>query len=116
MGRRKSNLDNLTEDYNKFHSSLKDMGYSQFERGIVYSGLALGMFVPPALMRYSVFPETSDNIDDLKYWALSVTINVMSSAILRGFPLAYSSGLGALGGIGVAFPLKKFRERKSEQN
>lgn len=111
MGREESNLDNLTNDYNKFHNSLKEIGYSQFERGIVYSGLALGMFVPPALMRYGVFPETTDNFDDLKYWALSVTFNVMSSAIFRGFPLAYSSGLGALGGICVAFPLKKFRER-----
>ncbi len=108
-----SNLDNLIEDYDKFHNSLKNLGYSQFERGIVYSGLAMGMFVPPALMRYSVFPDASDNFDDLKYWVFSVTINVMSSAILRGFPLAYSSGLGALGGIGVAFPLKKFRERKT---
>ncbi len=116
MEGKKSNLDNLTEDYNKFHNSLKDMGYSQIERGIVYSGLALGMFVPPALTRYGIFPETSDNLEDLKYWAFSVTINVMSSAILRGFPLAYSAGLGALGGIGVAFPLKKFRERNKEQN
>ncbi len=116
MEREKSNLDNLTEDYNHFHNSLKNMGYSQFERGIVYSGLALGMFVPPALTRYCIFPETSDNINDMKYWVLSVTLNVMSSAIFRGFPLAYSSGLGALGGIGIAFPLKKIRERNKSQN
>ncbi len=116
MERKKYSLDNLTKDYNKFHNSLKDIGYSSFERGIVYSGLAMGMFAPPALTRYGFFPETTNNLDDLKYWTLSVTINVMSSAILRGFPLTYSAGIGALGGICLALPLKKFRERKNEQN
>ena len=108
-------LSKLARDYNSFHNSLREMGYSSFEKGVIYTGLAFGMFAPVAAVRYLIFPETENAWADLGCWAASVAMNAMSSATLKGFPLVYTGGAGVLGGNLAAFTLKKLRERRREK-
>ncbi|MEK6847359.1 MAG: hypothetical protein AABY16_04290 [Nanoarchaeota archaeon] len=115
MERRRPDLSKLARDYNGFDNSLKESGYSRFERGVIYTGLGLGMFAPVAAARYGLFPEAGNGWADLGYWVASVTVNILLSAGLRGIPLIYSGGAGALGGGAVAFGLKKLRERRREK-
>ena len=106
---------NLASDYNSFHTSLREIGYSHLERGVIYTGLAFGMFAPVAATRYGLFPETGNNWADLGYWAASVGLNAMSTAVAKGFPLVYTGGAGVVGGNLAAFGLKKWRERRREK-
>lgn len=115
MERERPSVRNLARDYNSFHNSLRDSAYSHLEKGIVYTGLALGMFAPVAVARYGLFPRTDSLAADLGYWAASVVMNVMSTAIVKGFPLVYTGGVGAVGGNLTAFGLKKWRERRMER-
>ena len=108
----KPKLELLAKDYNVFDNSMKDSGYSRFERGVVYTGLGLGMFAPVALTRYFVLPSTDSPVLDVLCWAASIGINVLSTTGLRGFPMVYSGGAGASVGILGAFTLKKLRERR----
>ena len=109
-------LSKLAGDYNSFHNSLRERGYSHFERGIIYTGLAFGMFAPVAAARYGIFPETSNGWTDLGYWAASVALNAMSSAVAKGVPLVYTGGAGAfILGFPPAFTLKMWRERRRKR-
>ncbi len=109
----RSDLTNiLSRDYGNFHSGLKESGFSSFERGIIYTGLGIGMFAPVALTRYGILPQTDSVIADLGYWMSSIALNTMSSAMFKGFPLTYSAGVGFFVGFPFAFVSKKFRERK----
>ena len=106
----KSDLSKLARDYNSFDKSLKESGYSRFERGVVYTGLGLGMLAPVVAVRYFVMPPTDSPVLDALCWVASVGVNVFSTIGLRGFPLIYSGGAGAFGGGVVAFGVKKWRE------
>jgi hypothetical protein len=110
------NLKELYRDYNSFDRSLIEGKYSNFERCVMYTGLGLGFFTPVALTRYTLFPERDDIALDLLSWCGSVGLNVFSSALLKGFPLVYSSGIGALAGMSVVFPLKKMRDKRKSEN
>ena len=108
-------LSKLAKDYNGFHNSLKGYGYSRLERGVIYTGLGLGMFAPVAATRYLVFPMTDSMLADIGYWAASVGVNALSSGVVKGFPLVYTGGAGAGVGLLGAFSLKKLRERRRER-
>ena len=83
-------LSKLARDYNSFDNSLKEDGYSRFERGVVYTGLGLGMFAPVALTRYFAMPPADFLALDALCWIASVGLNVFSTVGLRGVPLVYT--------------------------
>ena len=103
----------LVEEYERYHDGLKRKGYSSFERGLVYAGHALGMLAPVAAARF-LFPEANSRLEEVGYWAASSGGLAMMSAVMKGFPLIYTGGIGAAIGAGPAFILKKIRERRRE--
>ena len=113
---KRPDLSKLARDYNNFHNSLREMGYSHLEMGVVYTGLGLGMFAPVALTRYFAMPPTDSPVLDALCWTASVVLNTMSSAVMKGVPLVYTGEAGALFlGFPPAFTLKKWRQGRRER-
>lgn len=105
----------LSNDYRQFHDAMKERGLNSLERGIVYTGLAVGLIAPVAFTRYQIFPRAETTAGDIGYWFTALVMNTIPSALFKGFPLQYAAFAGSFAGVGGALVSKAVRDKLRER-